>query len=152
MNEKARTTSLFVKLFNGDPWIDVSMATVLTGINATQAAARPFPTSNSIWEITNHIINWRLTVLDRINGKIVASPANNYFEPVTDQSENAWADTIHRLNLTQKQWLDFLEEFDIANFERIYPPNGMTYYEHIHGIIQHDAYHLGQIVMLSKQL
>jgi uncharacterized damage-inducible protein DinB len=28
----------------------------------------------------------------------------------------------------------------------------MTYYEHIQGIIQHDAYHLGQIVLLSKLL
>ena len=152
MNEKERTNSLFVKLFNGDPWIDVSIATVLTGINAAQAATKLFPTSNSIWEITNHIINWRITVLDRISGKIITSPANNYFEPVTDQSENAWADTIHRLNLTQKQWLDFLEKFDTAHFENIYPSNGMTYYEHIHGIIQHDAYHLGQIMLLSKQL
>ena len=34
--------------------------------------------------------------------------------------------------------------------EKVYPNNGMSYYEHIQGIIQHDAYHLGQIVLLAK--
>lgn len=27
-----------------------------------------------------------------------------------------------------------------------------NYYEHIHGILQHDAYHLGQITLLIKYL
>jgi hypothetical protein len=34
----------------------------------------------------------------------------------------------------------------------LYKSNGMTYYEYIHGVIQHDAYHLGQIVLLAKSL
>ena len=40
--------------------------------------------------------------------------------------------------------------FDESDFDKIYPSNKMSYYEHIHGIIQHDAYHLGQIVLLTK--
>ncbi len=46
----------------------------------------------------------------------------------------------------------WLEEMLVStlSFEKIYPPEGQTYYEHIHGNIQHDAYHLGQIVMLAK--
>ena len=36
------------------------------------------------------------------------------------------------------------------DFEKIYPGNQLNYYEHIHGIIHHDIYHLGQIVLLAK--
>ena len=42
--------------------------------------------------------------------------------------------------------------FDDADLAKIYVNNGHTYYEHIHGIIQHDVYHLGQIVILKKLL
>ncbi|WP_235811010.1 DUF1572 domain-containing protein [Aequorivita aquimaris] len=39
-----------------------------------------------------------------------------------------------------------------ADFEKEYPTNKHSYYKHIHGIIQHDAYHLGQIVLLAKMV
>ena len=47
--------------------------------------------------------------------------------------------------------MDFLEQLKTDQLEQEYPVNQMTYYEHIQGIIQHDAYHLGQIVLLAKQ-
>ena len=34
--------------------------------------------------------------------------------------------------------------------DEIYPNNNASYYKNIHGIIQNDAYHLGQIVLLWK--
>jgi hypothetical protein len=43
-----------------------------------------------------------------------------------------------------------LKSFPQAAFETVYPPNQMTWYEHIQGMLQHDAYHLGQIVLLAK--
>jgi len=43
-----------------------------------------------------------------------------------------------------------LKKITNSDFEKIYPSNGNTNYEHTHGIIQHDAYHLGQIVLFGK--
>jgi hypothetical protein len=54
------------------------------------------------------------------------------------------------LDDSQQARNNFLGEFDEANFEKPYPPHNLTYYQHIHGILQHDAYHLGQIVLLAK--
>ena len=89
--------------------------------------------------------------MQRINGVIIDTPDDNYIEEIKDTTEIAWKDTLNTLEDSQKKWLEFLRTFDDADFEQIYPQNNMTYYEHIHGIIQHDAYHLGQIVLLAKQ-
>ena len=57
---------------------------------------------------------------------------------------------LNDLPIRKNNGFAFLENFNESQFDKIYPSNKMTYYEHIHGILQHDAYHLGQIVLLSK--
>jgi uncharacterized damage-inducible protein DinB len=150
MKEAQRIINQFEYLYNGEPWIGVNILGTLENISAKQAAIKIAGDRNSIWEITNHIISWRLNVLQRVKGKTMVSPDNNYFEPVTDQSAAAWKNTLEQLKISQQEWIDFLKTFSENDFEKIYPKNGMTYYENIHGIIQHDAYHLGQITLLSK--
>jgi len=150
MKETDRSIKLFEDLYNGNSWIDVNIVSVLTQINAIQASKKILPHCNSIWEITNHLISWRINVLQRVQGEITNSPENNYFSPIEDTSENAWSDTLDKLQKTQQQWIDFLKAFKEEFFDEVYPANNMTYYEHIHGLIQHDAYHLGQIVLLAK--
>ena len=152
MKETKRITSLFEKLYEGSPWIDVNLSGALLEITAKQASTRVFDKYNSIWEIVNHLISWRLNVLKRVQGKLVKTPDNNYFENVIDNSDAAWKKTLQKLDGSQKQWLQFLDSFKSDNFSKIYPNNQMNYYEHIHGILQHDAYHLGQITLLIKYL
>ena len=151
MKETKRISSLFKKLYDGSLWIDINITSVLQNISSEQASKRVLKNCNTIWEITNHLIDWRLNVLQRVQGKIIKSPDNNYFEPVTDTSERNWTNTLQRLLGVQKDWIEFLDKVDLGELGKVYTPNTMTYYEHIHGIIQHDVYHLGQIVILSKQ-
>lgn len=148
--EKERIIALFENLFNGDPWIDVTIMATLQKLSGSQAAAKVLPGCNSIWEIVNHMISWRKNVLQRIQGKILTTPSHNYFEMVDDTSQDAWLKTLETFQQTQKEWIDYLEKLNIEVLQTKYPSNGMTYFEHIHGILQHDAYHLGQIVLLSK--
>ncbi|MCU0448528.1 MAG: DinB family protein [Bernardetiaceae bacterium] len=149
MEEKARLISLFEKLYHGHPWLDVNLADTLAKLTPAQAATK-VGRANSIWEILIHLIEWRKNVLRRVNGEVVPSPDNNYFAPVKDQSANNWQATLAQLAETQRQWLVFLQQFDLPELNRLYPGNGMTYYEHIHGILQHDCYHLGQIALLAR--
>ena len=151
MNETKRISSLFKKLYDGSPWIDINITSVLQNISAEQASKRVLKNCNTIWEITNHLIDWRLNVLQRVQGKTNKTPGNNYIETITDTSEKNWKDTLQRLSGVQKDWIEFLDKVDQSELVKVYTPNSMTYYENIHGIIQHDVYHFGQIVLLSKQ-
>ena len=150
MKEKERILSLFQKLYEGEPWIDINTKSTLSKISAARASARVLEKCNTIWEIVNHIINWRMVVLQRIKEIHVVTPDNNFFEPVIDTSESAWKNTLERLKDSQQQWITFLKTFKESDFEKLYQNKYMSYYEHIQGIIQHDAYHLGQITLLSK--
>ena len=149
MKESKRISTLFSNLYNGEPWIDVTLMDTLQNISY-QKAAEKYKNCNSIWEIVNHIIAWRENVLQRVQGKVINTPNHNYFEPVIDISEKAWKNTLSKLEQSQQQWLLFLLNCNEVEFDTLYPNNNLNYYEHIHGIIQHDAYHLGQIVILKK--
>ena len=150
VKETERIASLLSNLYRGHPWLEVTLLETLQTISAKQASAKLFPNGNSIWEILNHLINWRFAVLQRVRGEITNIPENNYFEPQTDISEAAWLRTLKELDDSQKEWILFLKGCNDELLEKEYPVNGLTYYEHIQGIIQHDAYHLGQIVLLAK--
>lgn len=150
MKEWKRIEKLFKDLYDGSPWIDVTIMGTLENISAEQAATKIAPCRNSIWQILNHMIAWRENVLLRVQGNVIVTPNNNYFIEITDTSKAEWEKTLIRLGNSHKQWTEFLKNFSESQFDKIYPSNRMSYYEHIHGILQHDAYHLGQIVLLSK--
>lgn len=150
MQEAKRIKKLFEDLYNGSPWIDVTIMDTLGNISAEQASKKIAPGRNSIWQIVNHITSWRENVLLRVQGNKIVTPNNNYFAEIENISEAEWHKALERLANSQNQWIRFLENFDESQFENIYPSNQMSYYEQIHGILQHDAYHLGQIVLLSK--
>lgn len=152
MEKNTQLGKLFTNLYNGSPWLGVNLVETLSQISAEKAAKKIHPDRNSIWEITNHLISWRLNVLERVRGKSMVTPGHNYILPIGDASENAWKNTLKQLENSQHQWLDFLKTCDEKDFKKIYANNQMTYYEHIHGILQHDAYHLGQIVILVKMV
>ncbi len=150
MKENKLIKKLFEDLFEGNPWLDVTILGTLENVTSEQASRKLPPIANSIWEIVNHLIDWRLNVLQRVKGKALTTPSDNYFKPIKDTSQAAWEKTIERLQESQDKWLTFLEEMNTDTFSDVYPTNKMKYYEHIHGIIQHDAYHLGQIMLLTK--
>jgi len=150
MKEIKRITKQLDDIYHGSPWIDVNLMDTLKNIPAAHAAKKVAPQWNTIWEIVNHLISWRLNVLQRIQDKVLASPSDNYFGPVRDMSEEAWQNTLKKLEDSQVQWRSVLKKFKKKDLEKSYPTNGMSYYDQIQGIVQHDAYHLGQIVLLAK--
>ncbi|MWB96020.1 DUF1572 domain-containing protein [Flavobacterium sp. GA093] len=152
MKESNRISDLYQSIYNGNPWLEVTLAKTLENVTAEQAYRKINPNLNTIWEIVTHLIQWRRNILERMQGAVIITPDHNYFVPVLDSSEAAWEQTLQNLKKSQESWNTFLADFDDADFVKIYPNNNHTYYEHIHGIIQHDVYHLGQIVILKKLL
>jgi len=152
MSESKRISNLYQSIYNGNPWLEVNLDNTLKNITAEQAYRKINPNLNTIWEIVNHLIQWRRNILERMQGEVIKTPDHNYFVPVLDPSEAAWEQSLQTLAKSQDSWNAFFEDFNDADLAKIYVNNGHTYYEHLHGIIQHDVYHLGQIVILKKLL
>ena len=150
MKENKRLKKLIKDHFNGEPWIDVGLMQTLKGLSPTDAATN-INGLNSVWEIIHHITCWRITLLKRIKGEKIPSPADNYFIPVADKTPKAWRETIARLKSSQKDLLLFLNK-DIAGPDEIPAQGAYTRYELLQGVLQHDAYHLGQILLIKKMM
>lgn len=151
MKENKRLKKLLKDHFNGDPWIDVQILDSLKGITA-KAAARNINGLNSIWQIIHHMTCWRETLLQRVQGKKIPSPADNYFVPLDDTSSKAWTAAVKRLKASQKALLDYLSAGETGEMDEIPASGNYTRYELLQGVLQHDAYHLGQIVLIKKML
>ncbi len=83
-------------------------------------------------------------------GENISSPVNNFFETITDTSDEAWQETLKRIMASQHMWMKMLEAMNDDQLDEILQPDNQTKYHFIEGILQHDAYHLGQIVLLKK--
>jgi uncharacterized damage-inducible protein DinB len=150
MTEQEQLSKLFSDLFDGSPWIDVNIIGTLDDITAKEAATKVFPNFNSIWEIVNHIIRWRETVLKRLSGEEVESPEGNYFSYIRDRSDHAWQETRDSFRKSQDQWMKALKKMKKKDLQMQYASGPLSNYDLVNGILQHDAYHLGQIRLLLK--
>tara|TARA_R110002020_G_scaffold117986_1_gene269620 strand:- start:11737 stop:12198 length:462 start_codon:yes stop_codon:yes gene_type:complete len=150
MEEVQRIKSLFDKIYRGPNWIEVDIISVLSKLSAQQAAKRILPKSNSIWEIVVHMVRWRENVLLRVQGTEIATPVTNYIETVERPTEAEWVLVLQDMERSQEKWLGYLSSVKVEAFDKRYRPNNMDHYDHIMGILQHDAYHLGQIAMQVK--
>lgn len=138
-------------LYNGKLWLDVRFEDSLKNISAEDAASHPIKNGNSIWTILNHIIFWHRAVTGRLkNPDKIFVPDGNDFLPNTDFSEEAWQKTQENFQTSLEELAEEILNFDEKKWEQTCPGKPTNFYENAIGIIEHDAYHLGQIVLLKK--
>ncbi len=152
MSESIRIKKLFSDLYNGTPWTEIKLVPIVQDLTAEQAAQKPIPNANSIWQLVQHCIGWRENVLRKLNGAHFLSPEDNYLNAPDNVSPQAWDALLKRLEKSELDWEQYLTNLDSSLLDEPYLPSKgkFTVYEVIHGILHHDNYHFGQIVMLKK--
>ena len=79
-------------------------------------------------------------------------PAEEDWLQVTDTSETAWRGTLAKFENGQRQLRDALRILTDEKLEEIVPGRPYSFYFMLHGTIQHNLYHAGQIAVLKKAL
>ena len=156
MKEVDRIRDQFRRAFEGEAWHGPSVLALLDGVTAQQAAAHPIPGAHSIWELTLHIAAWERACLRRLNGDPAQLADAEDWEAVNDTSEAAWENTKQKLIDNHRELLDALGKLDESRLNEpiMTHPNipFSSIYVTLHGGVQHDLYHAGQIAMLKKAL
>ena len=144
---------------SGPAWHGASLEENLKGLTSEQAAARPVPEAHSIWELVLHITAWAGEVTRRLAGAAPAMPAEGDWPPVGAVSPRSWSETLERLCKAHAALVDAVRRHPAERWtqrvggERDAPlGTGVTYAEMVQGLLQHDAYHGGQIGLLRKAL
>ena len=149
MKETDRIADMLRRAYEGEAWHGPALRELLEGVSAAQAAARRLPSAHSIWEIVLHIAAWEDIVRRRIGGEKVEVTAEMDWPPVADTSEAAWSRalaTLEKSNRTLREAITWFESLRLGEK----PDDRTSIYTLMHGAIQHDLYHAGQIALLRK--
>jgi uncharacterized damage-inducible protein DinB len=153
MTETHRINSQLKRAQEGQAWHGPSLRELLDGVTAEQAAAKLIPNAHSIWELVNHIIAWEQIARRRLEGEgVIEIPDEVNFPPVNDASEAAWQSTLRSLEASHHSLRESIKKIDDAKLEEIAPGTSYSIYFLLHGVIQHDLYHAGQIALLKKAI
>ncbi|CAN5716605.1 hypothetical protein BH10BAC3_BH10BAC3_17260 [soil metagenome] len=136
-------------LQTGDCWLGYNASEILDSIDHNMAQVKGYRQGNSIWQIVNHIAFWRqLVARCLIEMKRIEGTETGMDAPATG-SIAEWKQTLDRFNDSFEQLKTAILNFDES---MLFQPVGGkgSYYHLITGSIQHDAFHLGQVMMLKR--
>ncbi|MFB3920579.1 MAG: DinB family protein [Terriglobia bacterium] len=151
MSEVKRIVDQFRRAFEGYAWHGPALWDLLGDVTSQQAFAKPLAGAHSIWEIVNHVAVWEGVVRRRIRGEVIngLSPEQDW-PAVNDSSEAAWQETLTRLERGNHELRDTIAAMSDEQLKEAVLGQSYTFYVMLHGVIQHDLYHAGQVAVLKK--
>jgi uncharacterized damage-inducible protein DinB len=160
MSERARIADQFRRMMTGEAWHGPSFAEALRGITVEQAGQRAVSGGHTVYELVHHIGAWIAEVTRRLEGRGAREPDDGDFPPPTVRIDAAeWDAVQRRLAERTEAFLRAIERFAEDRLdERVgderNPPlgTGHSFYGTAHGVIEHTAYHVGQLMLLRKAL
>lgn len=149
---------LLRKGHSNNPWHGSATADLLAGVSPDMAAARPVTDAHSIWEIVLHMTGWQREVARRLRGAAPGLPDEGDWPEPPAASQEAWDRAQADLRESLEQLADAVSGLSDQDLEdRIGTSSrplgtGVTKAETVMGMLQHNAYHSGQIALLLKAL
>ena len=130
--EAVRIADQLHRSYAGPAWHGPSLSELLAGVTETQASRRPIDGSHNIWELVLHIAAWLRIARDRLSAESVRIIA----------PEEDWPPVAGT-------WVDALAELD-RDVQALEAAEPQSFYGLLHGVVQHNLYHAGQIALLKK--
>jgi uncharacterized damage-inducible protein DinB len=154
MTEIERILDQLKRAYEGNAWHGPSVREGLAGVTAAQAHARPLANAHSIWELIQHIAVWESAGRRRLEGVCAAIEISSTedWPPPDDTSEAAWEQAKAALDRGHEALREAIARTPDARLDEPILEGMSTVYVTLHGVIQHDLYHAGQIAMLKKAL
>lgn len=159
MSSGERLARLLDRGYREDPWHGPPTAELLADLDAKAATGRPFPRAHSIWEIVLHMTGWQDEVLRRLGGATPCLPAEGDWPEVGEPSEARWQAARAALKASTERLQAAVAMLSAEALERRVGVArdrplgaGVTLDDTVHGIVQHNAYHSGQIAILRRAI
>lgn len=150
--ELSRIITMMQNTYDGAAWHGSSILDILKKVNAEEAFMDSIHV-HRICELVQHITAWRIFATKRLEGKAnyeVTQKEN--WKTIRGNDEGTWSEIKADLAKSQDNLLLALEKFNDEKLGDLVDGKAFSYYTLIHGVIQHDLYHLGEIALLSREL
>jgi uncharacterized damage-inducible protein DinB len=149
-NEAARIADQLRRAFDGSAWHGPSLLELLADIDAATAAGEPLPNVHSIWELVLHIAVWDAAAIARIDGTKTQPTGDLNFPKVRLATPAAWRKAIANTKRTHDALVRKVAALPDSRLRTRCPGKRYDLYHLLHGVVQHELYHAGQIAILKK--
>jgi len=133
----------------GECWIGVNMKMITDGLTPEQALHKIDGRSNCIWQLINHVRYWRLTAVNRLKGSGEPPGFPDMLLPSQHHKEE-WEKTLREFDEAYHVLRTAILQLKGEDLVKLTPRGDQTFYQLLHGVIEHDCYHMGQMMMIKK--
>jgi uncharacterized damage-inducible protein DinB len=149
-SEASRIAAQLRHAFDGSAWHGPALLELLEEVDAMTAAAKPVANVHSIWELVLHIAAWDEAVRRRIGGTKLQLTGLQNFPRVPKPTRAAWREAVVHLTKIHDALVTTVAALPDSRLRDRVPGKRYDFYFMLHGVVQHELYHAGQIAILKK--
>jgi uncharacterized damage-inducible protein DinB len=143
---------------SGDPWHGPSRASLLEDLTAAEARWTPPSGVHSIWQLVLHMTAWTREVTRRVRAGEARDPEMGDWPPLPSPADaTAWRAAVRALNDAHVELRESVRALDATRLTTTVGDmrdralgTGVSVAQTINGLVQHDAYHCGQIAVVKR--
>ena len=150
MTEVGRILDQYDRAMSGEAWHGDNVWSILEAIEWVDAFERPLAERHTIWELVAHMKFWETEVRKRLEGVAALPDEKLNFLAMPEASPENWKRALLEFRDSNNSFRAVVAALNDARLEQpLSAPNKSVYVE-VHGVIQHNLYHAGQIALLRK--
>lgn len=139
---------------SGPMWHGPALAELLARFSPSEALSRPDAMIHSAWELVAHMTAWAEIAAERLEGRALEYPgAAGDWPPAPNRLDaEQWNQAIARLTAAYDSLAEAVTQLPPARLDEALPGGSYDVATMLHGVVEHAAYHGGQVAILRRAL
>ncbi len=138
--------------YHGENWTGVNLKDTLQGIDWQQATTK-FHSFNTIAMLVFHMNYYVVALIKVIEGGPLDAHDKNSYDLAPIQGPGDWKKLLDKAWADAEKLIDLIEQLPDDRLEEKFTDEKYgNYFRNLSGLIEHNHYHLGQIVLIKKLL
>jgi uncharacterized damage-inducible protein DinB len=147
MREIERILDQLNRAYGGEAWHGPALRQLLEDVTEEEAKAYPLGGAHSIFELAKHIG----VTMDLVSTRLAGTPRElTTEEDWSDVTGASWPAALEELDHAESRVCDAVARLTPEDLDRKVVGRDYTTYVMLHGLVQHNLYHAGQIAILKN--
>jgi uncharacterized damage-inducible protein DinB len=148
----AQIAKQFREVYSGGNWTSVNFKDTLADVDWKQATMK-VQSFNTIASLVFHTNYYVVAILNVLKGKPIEAHDKYSFDLPPIESQKDWNGLLEKTWKDAEEFASIVDKLPDSKLSDVFVMEKYgNYYRNLHGVIQHNHYHLGQMVIIKKLL